>query len=98
MKPVAAVKPPQRPFEATHRNAQGRSASFQIESSFLANVVRRADLATVKLEQAPHGRFLMDLRVDQLCTLLMRETERRAPLAPLYFESLATALIIAVVT
>ena len=40
----------------------------------------------------------MDLRVDLLCSLLMRETERRASLAPLYFESLATALIIAVIT
>jgi hypothetical protein len=98
MKRVSAVTPPERPFEATYADAQGRSASFQIESRFLADVVRRAGLAPVKLEQAPRGRFLMDLRVDQLCSLLMRETERQAPLAPLYFESLATALLIAVFT
>jgi AraC-like DNA-binding protein len=94
----SAVIPPERPFEATYADARGRSASFTIESGFLADVVRRASLDSVKLEQAPHGRFLIDLRVDQLCSLLMHETERRAPLAPLYFESLATALIIAVVT
>ena len=50
------------------------------------------------LEQAPRERFLMDLRVDQLCSMLMRETERQAPLSPVYFESLATALVIAIFT
>jgi hypothetical protein len=94
----SAMIPPERPFEAIYADARGRSASFRIESGFLADVVRRAGLDSVKLEQASHGRFLMDLRLDQLCLLLMRETERQAPLAPLYFESLATALIIAVVT
>ena len=94
----SAMISPERPFEATYADARGRRASFTIESGFLADVVRRAGLDSVKLEQAPHGRFLMDLRVDLLCSLLMRETERRAPLAPLYFESLATALIIAVIT
>jgi AraC-like DNA-binding protein len=94
----SAMIPPEWPFEAIYADARGRSASFTIESGFLADVVRRAGLDSVKLEQAPRGRFLMDLRVDLLCSLLMRETERRAPLAPLYFESLATALIIAVIT
>jgi AraC-like DNA-binding protein len=94
----SAMIPPEWPFEAIYADARGRSASFTIESGFLADVVRRAGLDSVKLEQAPHRRFLMDLRVDLLCSLLMRETERRAPLAPLYFESLATALIIAVIT
>lgn len=94
----SAMIPPEWPFEAIYADARGRSASFTIESGFLADVVRRAGLDSVKLEQAPHGRFLMDLRVDLLCSLLMRETERRAPLAPLYFENLATALIIAVIT
>jgi transcriptional regulator GlxA family with amidase domain len=42
--------------------------------------------------------FLINQRVDQLCWLLMRETERQAPLAPLYFEGLATALVIAVLS
>lgn len=51
-----------------------------------------------KLEQVPPARFLINQRVDQLCWLLMRETERQAPLAPLYFEGLATALVIAVVS
>jgi hypothetical protein len=81
MKRVSAETPPERPFEATYADAQGRSASFQIESRFLTDVVRRASLAPVTLE---------------LCSLLMRETERRATLSPLYFESLAMALVIAV--
>jgi hypothetical protein len=52
----------------------------------------------LKLERVPPPRFLINQRVDQLCSLLMRETERQAPLAPLYFEGLATALVIAVVS
>jgi hypothetical protein len=98
MKRVSAVTPSKRFFEATYADTQGRSASSQIESSFLADVVRRGGLASVKFEQAPRGRFLMDLRVDELCSLLMRETERQAPLSPLYFESLVMALVIAVFT
>jgi AraC family transcriptional regulator len=98
MKRVSAVTPPERPFQATYADARGRSASFQIESGFLTDVVRRASLAPVNLEQAPRGRFLMDLRVDHLCSLLVRETERQARLAPLYFDSLATAWVIAVLT
>src|SRR5258708_1103867 len=35
MKRVSAVTPPERPFEVTYADAQGRSASFQIESRFL---------------------------------------------------------------
>src|SRR2546423_15382135 len=43
-------------------------------------------------------RFIINRRVDQLCSLLMRETGRGALQAPLYFEALATALVIAVVS
>jgi hypothetical protein len=54
-------------FEATYADPQGRSVSFQIKSSFLADVVRRGGLASVKFEQAQRGRFLMDLRVWMSC-------------------------------
>jgi hypothetical protein len=45
MKRVSALTPPERPFEVTYADAQGRSASFQIDSRFLADVVRHASLA-----------------------------------------------------
>jgi hypothetical protein len=85
MKRVSAETPPERPFEATYADARGRSASFQIESRFLTDVVRRASVAPVTLEQAPRGRFLRDLRVDQLCSLLMRETELAGDPLPFVF-------------
>jgi hypothetical protein len=98
IKRVSAVTPPERPFEATCADAQGRSASFQIESSFLADVVRPGGLASVKFEQAQRGRFLMDLRVWMSCARCscVKQSGRRH--LPLYFESLAVALVNVVFT
>ena len=49
----SAMIPPERPFEATYADARGRRASFAIESGFLADVVRRAGLDSVKLVSCP---------------------------------------------
>jgi AraC family transcriptional regulator len=94
---VSAVLPANQPFKASYTDAAGRIASFEIEPSFLADVVSRTNIIPGKLEQVPPARFLINHRVDYLCSLLMYETERGAKLALLYFESLATALVVAVV-
>ena len=91
---VAAVVPPERPFEVNYADADGKVVTFEIEPRFLADVVRRAGIVPAKLERLPPARFLINQRVDQLCSLLMRETERQAPLGSLYFEGLATALVV----
>jgi AraC-like DNA-binding protein len=95
---VSAVVPPEQPFEVNYADAAGKVVTFEIQPRFLADVVRRAGIAPAKLERVPPARFLINQRVDQVCSLLMRETERQAPLASLYFEGLATALVIAVVS
>jgi hypothetical protein len=46
----------------------------------------------------PPVRFLITPRVDHLCSLLVNETKQGARLCPLYFESLATAMVVAVVS
>jgi AraC family transcriptional regulator len=95
---VSAVVPPEQPFEVNYADAAGKVVTFEIQPRFLADVVRRAGIVPAKLERVPPARFLINQRVDQVCSLLMRETERQAPLASLYFEGLATALVIAVVS
>ena len=95
---VAAVVPPERPFELDYADADGKVVTFEIEPRFLADVVRRADIVPLKLERLPLPRFLINQRVDQLCSLLTRETEHQTPLGSLYFEGLATSLVIAVVS
>ena len=61
-------------------------------------MVRRADIVPLKLERWPLPRFLVNQRVDQLCSLLTRETEHQTALGSVYFEGLATSLVIAVVS
>ena len=98
MNRVSAILPANQPFKATYTDAAGKIGCFEIEPRFLADVVRRANIAAGKLERVPPARYLINRRVDYLCALLMYETERGAKLAPLYFESLATALVAAVVS
>jgi AraC family transcriptional regulator len=75
----------------------GKVASIYIEPRFLEDVVRRTGISPGKLEGTSANRFLINRRVDYLCSLLILETEQGGRLAPLYFEGLATALIVAVV-
>jgi AraC-like DNA-binding protein len=95
---VSAVIPPEQPFDVNYSDAEGRIATFEIEPRFLTEVVRRAGISSIKLMQLPPPRFLINQRVDYLCSLLMRETERRESMAPFYFESLAAALVVAVLS
>jgi AraC-like DNA-binding protein len=95
---VSAVVPPERPFELDYADADGKVVTFEIEPRFLADVVRRADIVPLKLERLPLPRFLVNQRVDQLCSLLTSETEHQTSLGSLYFEGLATSLVIAVVS
>ena len=97
MNRVSAVLPANQPFKASYTDAAGRIACFEIETRFLADVVRRTNIIPGKLEQVPPARFLINRRVDYLCSLLMYETECGAKVTLLYFESLATALVAAVI-
>jgi AraC-like DNA-binding protein len=93
---VSAIIPPDEAFEASYVEADGKIASFEIHPTFFADVIDRARISPVKLRHLPPARFVINRRVDLLCSLLMHETENRAQLGSLYFENLATALIIAV--
>jgi AraC family transcriptional regulator len=93
---MSAIIPPEKPFEATYSDAGGKVATFQIDPRFLADVIRRAGILTSKLQRVPPPGFVINQKVDYLCSLLIQETENGGRLGPLYFENLAVALIVAV--
>jgi len=95
---VSAIGPPDSPFEAIYTEADGKTVSFEIHPGFLGDVIRRANIRAEKLQCVPPPRFVINRSVEFLCSLLMQETENGAQLGSLYFESLAKALVIAVVS
>ena len=58
--------------------------------------MRRSEIAATNFCHGPPPRFVIDGRVDWLCQLLMQEAEHGCPRGCAYFESLASALLIAV--
>jgi AraC family transcriptional regulator len=95
---LSAIIPAEMPFEITHSDANGRIVSFEVHPRFLADVIKRAGIFPGKLQRVPPPGFVINQRVDYLCFLLMQQTENGAKLGKLYFESLATALVIAIVS
>jgi AraC-like DNA-binding protein len=95
---LSAIFPPGKPFEISYFDANGEVAFFEIEPRFVASVIGRAAIVPIRLEGVAPVTFLITPKVDLLCSLLVLEAKRGARLCPLYFESLATALVIAVVS
>jgi AraC family transcriptional regulator len=93
---LSAIIPAEKPFEATYSDADGKVLGFEVHPRFLADVIKRAGISPGKLQRVPPPGFVINQRVDYLCSLLMQETENGAKHGSLYFESLATALVIAV--
>jgi AraC-like DNA-binding protein len=86
------------PFEATDTEADGKLVSFEIHPEFLADVIRRANIHAEKLQRMLPTRFVVNKSVEFLCFLLRQETENGAQLGTFYFESLARALVIALMS
>jgi hypothetical protein len=91
---VLAILRPRKPFKISYSDADGAVAIFEIEPRFMADVVGRAGIVPIMFEREPPVRFL----ITHLCSLLVNETKQGARLCSLYFESLATALVVAVVS
>jgi AraC-like DNA-binding protein len=98
MAKVSAIVPPDEPYEVDYVDAAGKIATFEIHPDYFTAVIRSSGIRPVKLRQLPPAGFVTNRRVDSLCSLLMHETEAQAPLGRLYFDALAKALIIAVVS
>jgi hypothetical protein len=95
---IAVLLPPDEPYRGSWRGAAGKIGTFEVHPHFLEEVLRRAGIPASGLRGLPPARFAINRQVEGLCQLLMRETEKRGPTGRLYFENLATALVVAVVS
>jgi AraC-like DNA-binding protein len=92
---ISSVIPPNRAFRLSWRQAAGRVGTFEVHPCFLEKVLRQSEIAVNFCRVSP-PRFAINRQVDWLCQLLMQETEQGCPSGSPYFESLASALLIAV--
>jgi AraC-like DNA-binding protein len=93
---IQFLGPPGRPFEASYSDANGKVVTFEIQPEFIAETIERAGIVPIKIDQVPPARIFINRRVDYLCSLLMYETQHEERVASLYFESIATALVVAI--
>jgi AraC-like DNA-binding protein len=93
---VSTIVPPNKPFVISWHRAAGRVGEFDVHPHFFEEVLRRSGLPASGFHSAPTPRFVINRRIDWLCQLLMEETEQGCPSGRLYFEHLATALLMAV--
>lgn len=96
MSRVSLIIPPNRAFSLSWHRAAGRVGTFEVHPRFFEKVLRRSGIAAANFRRVPPPRFAISRRVDWLCQLLMQETEQGCPSGCPYFESLASALLIAV--
>jgi AraC-like DNA-binding protein len=96
MSRISSIIPPNRVFRLSWRQAAGRVGTFEAHPRFFEEVLRRSKIAVANFCRVRHPRFAINRRVDWLCQLLMQESEQGCPSGCAYFESLASALLIAV--
>lgn len=78
------------------RQAVGKVGTFEVHPRFFEQVLRRAGIPASGIYSVPPPRFAINRRVAWLSELLIEETEQACPRGRLYFENLATALVIAI--
>ena len=93
---VSSMIPPDRAYRLSWRQSGGRGASFEVHPRFFNEVLCRSKIADAKFCNVPPPKFVINRRVDWLSQLLMDEVEQGCPSRLAYFESLASALLIAV--
>jgi AraC family transcriptional regulator len=88
--------PPGIRIQTEWRSAAGSIATFFLKACFIKDIAERACLPAPYLEKSSPASFSIDQRLEVLCRLLMEETEDNCPHCPIYFESLARALVVSV--
>jgi AraC family transcriptional regulator len=92
------VFPPLLPVRGQWEGADGRVARFSFSPRFIEAAAREVGLPPPGFERFWHAFFTIDQRLEELCWLLMEETESRCPHGRLYFEGLTQALAVAVLS
>jgi AraC-like DNA-binding protein len=88
--------PPGISIQTEWKSAAGSIATFYLKACFIKDIAERACLPAPYLEKSSPASFSIDQRLEVLCRLLMEETEDNRPHCPIYFDSLARALVVSV--
>jgi AraC-like DNA-binding protein len=94
----AAMLRPPTPFEAHYVEAEGKLVTFEIDPNYLDNIIKRANLRIAILRRLPPPIFLVNKSIEYLISLLVLETENGAPHGVLYFDRVAEAVLIAILS
>jgi Bacterial regulatory helix-turn-helix proteins, AraC family len=79
-------------------NAAGRTARFIFSPRLIESVASKVGFSLKLLQVPASTSFFIDHRLEVLSRLLMEETENNCRLGPLYFEGLAQALAVGMLT
>jgi AraC-like DNA-binding protein len=90
--------PPQARVKGEWANAAGRTARFRFSPRLIEAVASKAGFPPKLLQVPSSASFFIDQRLEFLCRLLMEETQNNCRLGPLYFEGLARALAVGMIT
>jgi AraC family transcriptional regulator len=90
------ITPPAKPFVVCCRHAAGKVGTFEVHPRFFEQVLRQAGIPASAIYSIPPPRYAINQRVSWLSELLIDETEQGCPRGRLFFENLATALVIAI--
>jgi AraC-like DNA-binding protein len=89
--------PPHAPVRVEWTNAAGQLAKFCFFPRFFKSMARQSGCFPESFIKRLDGFFFsFDQRLEDLCQLLMEETETGCQLGPLYFEALARAVAMGV--
>ena len=89
-----ALLQPRVPLPGEWANASGRVAQFVFSPAFIEAIASDIGLSSQVLQRVSHFPFSADRQIDALCRLLIEETEHGCPRGAIYFESIACALAI----
>jgi AraC-like DNA-binding protein len=92
------VFPPFLPVQGEWERAEGRVARFSFSQRFFGAIADQVGLPLPGVNDFWHAFFAIDQQLEALCRLLMEETESQCPHGRLYFEPLAQALAVAVLS
>jgi AraC-like DNA-binding protein len=92
------VSPPLLPVYGESQEADGIVVKFSFSPRFFQAMAKEVGISEVVSKQHWHHFFAIDQSTEALCRLLMEETEDQCPHGPLYFEPLARALALRVLS
>jgi AraC-like DNA-binding protein len=93
---ILLIMPPLERFVSARKPAARIIVAFEADPRFVERILRQNGLSSEGLRSTLPLPFLVSREVNELCRLLVRETQHGGLTGKLYFKSLATALLLAI--